>query len=186
MIKRELTFRSRPYPIRIYAYRVAWGLFSPIIRINLPFFSLKNLVLRCFGARIGKSVRVYGGVKIYFPFNLSVSDYSTLGHDVNVYNLAPVSIGSHVTISQESYLCSGTHNYLSGNMELLKKPINIGDNVWLCARSFVGPGVVVGASSILGACSVAMRSLDSDWIYVGNPAVRLRQRNNRNGGSKDI
>jgi putative colanic acid biosynthesis acetyltransferase WcaF len=61
-------------------------------------------------------------------------------------------------------------------MPLLRLPITIEDDVWLAADSFVGPNVTVGESAILGARGVAMRDLDSNTIYSGNPAVIIKKR----------
>jgi putative colanic acid biosynthesis acetyltransferase WcaF len=61
-------------------------------------------------------------------------------------------------------------------MPLERPPIEVGDDAWICADAFVGPGVSVGAGAILGARGVAMRSLDPWMIYGGNPAVAVRPR----------
>jgi putative colanic acid biosynthesis acetyltransferase WcaF len=61
-------------------------------------------------------------------------------------------------------------------MPLKRPPIEVGDDAWICADAFVGPGVSVGAGAILGARGVAMRSLDPWMVHSGNPAVAIRPR----------
>ena len=57
-----------------------------------------------------------------------------------------------------------------------KLPIAIGEGAWICADSFVGPGVKIGNYAIVGARAVAMRDVD-DWsIVVGNPARVVKPR----------
>ncbi|WP_232834247.1 MULTISPECIES: hypothetical protein [unclassified Sphingomonas] len=52
----------------------------------------------------------------------------------------------------------------------------IGDDAWVAAEAFVGPGVTIGEGSVLGARAVAMTSLPSWQLFSGNPAVFLRNR----------
>ena len=62
-----------------------------------------------------------------------------------------ISIGRDVTISQYAHLCAGTHDYRRSDMPLLKTPIRIGEGVWICADSFIGPGVNVGSFAVVAA-----------------------------------
>jgi putative colanic acid biosynthesis acetyltransferase WcaF len=55
-------------------------------------------------------------------------------------------------------------------MSLVKAEIEIGDEAWICADAFVGPGVRVGRSAIVGARAVAVRDVAERAIVVGNPA----------------
>jgi putative colanic acid biosynthesis acetyltransferase WcaF len=61
-------------------------------------------------------------------------------------------------------------------MPLLRPPILIEDDVWIAAGAFVGPGVTVGEGAVLGARGVAMKDLESWSIHVGNPAIRISDR----------
>ncbi|MBL8564833.1 MAG: hypothetical protein JNM89_03870 [Hyphomicrobiaceae bacterium] len=63
-------------------------------------------------------------------------------------------------------------------MPLTKRPIHVGDEAWICADAFVGPGVTIGARAIVGARAVAMRDVADDAIVVGNPArvIKVRTR----------
>src|ERR1022692_447712 len=67
----------------------------PILRASLlPFSAPRVWLLRLFGARIGHGVIVKPGVRIKYPWLLSVGDYSWIGEDVWIDNLAKVEIGS--------------------------------------------------------------------------------------------
>jgi putative colanic acid biosynthesis acetyltransferase WcaF len=95
---------------------------------------------------------------------------------VTLYCLGPVSIGARVTISQGAHLCAGSHDLTRRSMPLLRPPITIADDAWICADAFVGPDVTVGEGAILGARGVALRPLDPWTIHAGNPAVPVRPR----------
>jgi putative colanic acid biosynthesis acetyltransferase WcaF len=158
--------------------RVLWMLVgSPLFRWSpRPFFGWRRFVLRCFGADIGQAVHVYSSATIYFPWNLTIGDWSSIGEHAMIYNLGPIEIGGQVTISQRAHLCAGTHNYRDPAMPLLKPPITVRDQVWVCADAFVGPDVTVGEGAIVAARAVVVRDV-ADWTIVGgNPAKKVKQR----------
>ena len=133
-------------------------------------------MLRSYGATIEETCIVRRTLKVECPWNLTVGENSCLGDGVILYCLGKVTIGDRVSISQHAHLCAGTHDYTKDDMPLLRHPISIGDDVWLATDSFVGPNVTVGEKAILGARAVAMRDLDPNTIYSGNPAVIIKKR----------
>jgi putative colanic acid biosynthesis acetyltransferase WcaF len=157
--------------------RVLWGLAKPLFRFSpRVFFGWRNLLLRLFGAKIGKKVHVYNSATIYFPWNLEIGDWSAVGEHVLIYNLGAVRIGSSVTISQRAHLCAGTHDHTEPALPLLKPPIVIGNQAWVCADAFIGPGVTVGEGAVVGARAVATHDVGPWQIVAGNPAVAIGNR----------
>ena len=59
---------------------------------------------------------------------------------------------------------------------LLKPPIHIVDQVWVCTDAFVGPGITVGEGAIVGARAVALKDVAAWSIVVGNPARPVKKR----------
>jgi len=150
---------------------------APLVRSDwLPVSSFKAALLRAFGARIGTGAYIKPGVKVKFPWYLSVGDHCWLGEDVWIDNLAPVTIGSHVCVSQGAYLCTGNHDWSSPNMKLFRKPIKLQDGSWVGARAIVGPGTVVGVGAIVTAGSVVTKNVPAGQIWAGNPAHYIRDR----------
>lgn len=103
---------------------------------------------------------------------------SCLGDGVIVYCLGEVAIGQRVSVSQYAHICAGSHDYKDESMPLLRLPISIGDDVWIATEAFVGPNVTMGKSAILGARAVTMRDLEANSIYMGNPATKVKDRDN--------
>jgi putative colanic acid biosynthesis acetyltransferase WcaF len=157
--------------------RVLWGLMHPLFRYSPRiFWSWRVSILRMFGASIGSDVHIYPTVLIALPWNLAIGAEASIGDRAIVYNLGGISIGAGATISQGAHLCAGTHDYRRADLPLLKLPIAIGEGAWVCADSFVGPGVKIGDYAIVGARAVAMRDV-GDWsIVVGNPAKIVGER----------
>jgi putative colanic acid biosynthesis acetyltransferase WcaF len=142
----------------------------------LKLSGLKCWVLRRFGAKVGRGVVVKPGVKITFPWKLTLGDHVWLGEECWLLNLAPIEIASHVCVSQRAFLCTGNHNYKSPAFDLITKPIRVSRGAWIGASAFVGPGVTVGNHAVLTAGSVATKDLQPYGIYQGNPVVRIKKR----------
>jgi putative colanic acid biosynthesis acetyltransferase WcaF len=142
----------------------------------LPFSSLKVLALRTFGAKVGAGVYIKPGVKVKFPWFLTIGNHTWIGEDVWIDNLADVKIGSHVCISQGAYLCTGNHDWSTPNMKLFRKPIWLQDGCWVGARATICPGIDIGSGAILTMGSVATKAIPTLQIWGGNPARYLRKR----------
>jgi len=157
--------------------RILWSFGRWLFRLSpRPCFGWRRFVLRCFGARIGARVNTYPSTRIYFPWNLTVGDWSAIGEDVLIYNLGQVTLGEKITISHRAHLCAGTHDYSQPDLPLLKPPIEIKDHAWVCADAFVGPGVVVGEGVVVGARAVVMKNVEPWAVVAGNPARVIKKR----------
>jgi putative colanic acid biosynthesis acetyltransferase WcaF len=137
---------------------------------------LKRLVLRAFGAKIGRGVVIKPQVKITFPWKLEIGDFVWLGEECWLLNLERITIGNNVCISQRAFLCTGNHNYRRPSFDLIVKPIMVEDGAWLGAGCWVGPGVKIGSHAVLSACSMASSDMEPWGIYQGNPAVFVKRR----------
>jgi putative colanic acid biosynthesis acetyltransferase WcaF len=140
------------------------------------FSAVKRVVLRAFGARIGKRVVIKPQVKIPFPWKLEIGDHVWLGEECWLLNLDRIVIGNNVCISQRAFLCTGSHNYKLPTFDLITQPIKIEDGAWIGASAWIGPGVTVGSHAVLAAGSVATKNLEAWGIYQGNPAVLRKKR----------
>lgn len=142
----------------------------------IPFSSLKVKILRLFGASIGKGVRIKPGVKIKFPWRLTVGDDCWLGEQLWIDNLASVVVEHDVCLSQDVYLCTGNHDWGLETFDLRLGSIKIKQSAWIGARAVVCPGVTVGEGAVLTVNSVASKSLDPWMIHSGNPAQPVKTR----------
>jgi putative colanic acid biosynthesis acetyltransferase WcaF len=150
---------------------------APLVESRwLPISAFKVWILRAFGATIGQQVRIKPGVRIKFPWRLTVNDFVWIGEDVWIDNLATVTLESHVCLSQGVYLCTGNHDWNHPNFQLIPAPIYIHEGSWIAAKSMIGPGVTVGRGAVLTIGSVTGRSLEPMTIYLGNPAQPIKQR----------
>lgn len=134
---------------------------------------LKVLALRCFGAKVGRSVVIRSRVNITFPWRLEIGDHVWIGDEVFILSLAAVSIGSHCCLSQRAFLCTGSHDYRRETFDLKTAPIVIRQGTWVAAGAFIGPGVTAGEGAVLAAGAVVVKDVPEGMVAWGNP-MQLR------------
>lgn len=161
---------QRDWGRRAQLCRVLWALCHPLFRFSpRPFWGFRRWILRCFGAQIGQQVHIHPTVRIMMPWHLRIDDQAAVGDGAILYALGRIEIGARATVSQYAHLCAGTHDLTDPARPLVKAPITIGADAWVCADAFVGPAVRIGAGAVLGARAVAMRDLPAERIGFGNP-----------------
>ena len=158
--------------------RFCWYFVNVLVMKNswIPISSLKLRVLRLFGAKIGVGVNIKPCVNVKYPWLLEIGNYSWIGENVWIDNLAKVKIGNNVCISQGAMLLCGNHNYKKSTFDLIVGKITLEDGCWVGAQSIVCPGVTLHSHAVLGVASVANKDLEAYTVYQGNPACIVRKR----------
>jgi putative colanic acid biosynthesis acetyltransferase WcaF len=172
-------YNNHPYqPGGNAVKRVLWYYVNAVFLRSglLPINGLNIFLLRLFGAKVGNGVIIKPGVNIKYPWHLTVGNNSWLGERVWIDNLVMVTIGSNVCISQGAVLETGSHNYKKESFDLITGPIIIEDGVWIGCSAIINQGVTAASQSLLSSGSVANKHLEANYIYQGNPAVKLRPR----------
>jgi putative colanic acid biosynthesis acetyltransferase WcaF len=134
------------------------------------------MLLRAFGAKVGRGVRVYNSVEFFHPANADLADNVIIGPNVDFYNVARITVEEQAVVSQHTHLCSATHEYCSPNFDLVPKPIIIHRQAWICAGAFVGPGVAIGEFAVVGARAVVNKDIPGWMVVAGNPAQVIKER----------
>jgi putative colanic acid biosynthesis acetyltransferase WcaF len=169
-------FRGRP------AWFVQlWWLFEALLVRPSPqaLYSWRRFAWRLFGAEVGRKVLIRPGARVTFPWKVAIGDYCWIGDNATLYSVAQITIGEHSVVSQESYLCAGTHDHCDRSFPLVPSPITVEPECWIAARAFVGPGVTIGRGAVVGACSVLLTDVPPATIVAGNPARRFAVREMR-------
>ncbi|HEU5339968.1 putative colanic acid biosynthesis acetyltransferase [Edaphobacter sp.] len=158
--------------------RLVWNICRALLyRLSpKPLHAWRSFLLRLFGARMGRGCHFYPSSKVWAPWNLVCADQVTAADGAEIYNPSPVTLGSHVILSQDAYICGATHDYNDPAFPLIAYAMSFGEYAWVCARASVAPGVNMGEGAVLGLGSVATRNLDPWSVYAGVPAVKVRDR----------
>ncbi len=144
-----------------------------------PMYGWRRFWFRRFGAKIGTGTLIRRTVICNYPWKLAIGDHCWIGDQVNLYALERIEIGNHVVISQQSYLCTGTHDHWDPHFGLIVKPIIIQDYAWVALGSLVMPGVTIGTGALLGARTVLTKDAREWTVYLGHPARAAGQRDMR-------
>lgn len=154
-------------------WMIVWTIFvRPFPRISGNI--VVKALLRLFGAKIGKGCRIYSSAKILVPYNLEIGDNVILADRLLIQNTALVKIGSNSIISQGTYICAGSHDIYKETFDTVRKPIIIGESVWIAAECFIGPGVHIGNGAVAGARSCVFKDIESWTLVGGNPAKVIK------------
>lgn len=159
--------------------RLIWSIVWPLSTWFLPRRMgnrWKIYLLKVFGAKVTFSSIVYSSAKIYDPSNLIMGNNSCLADNVNCYNVAPVYIGDNVTISQNAYLCTASHDFTTFRHSLIAKPIVIKKLAWVGAKAYIGMGVMVGEGAVIGATASVYKNVEPWTVVGGNPAKFIKNR----------
>ncbi len=136
----------------------------------------RRFLLRAFGAEVGTAVLVRPSARIVYPWQVRIGSRAWIGEDVTLYSFAMIDIGADAVVSQNSYLCAGSHDYRDLSFPIFGKPITIGPECWIGADVFVGPGVRIGRGTVVGARASVFSDLAELTVSAGNPARVLHAR----------
>lgn len=165
-------------PGRSLSVRAVW------LAVNACFFltwfpwpsAWKAALLRAFGAEIGKGVVLKPRLNVKYPWRLHVGDHAWLGEGVWLDSLADIRIGAHACLSQGCTVETGNHDWSKPGFDLVVHEVVIEEGAWAAVRSLLLPGSRLASHAVLGAGSVLSGDTEPYGIYVGVPAVKVRER----------
>ena len=166
-------FRGRS----VWVVQLWWLVQSTLFAMSPQFmYGWRVLLLRLFGAKVGKGVIVRPSVRVTYPWKVSIGNHVWIGDHAELYSLGEIDIGDDVVISQKSYLCAATHDYSKPSFDMIDKKITIEDQVWIATDVFVAPGVTVGRGALIGARSSVFSDMPEGMICVGSPTKPVKPR----------
>jgi putative colanic acid biosynthesis acetyltransferase WcaF len=137
---------------RSVLWQAAW-----FAMLNLVFMKwwlpprLRPPLLRLFGASVGERVLIRHRVRVQWPWKLTIGDDCWIGEGAWLLNLEPITLANDVCVSQEAFLCTGSHRHDDPAFEFDNAPITVGRGAWITARSTVHRGVDVPAGEMVTA-----------------------------------
>ncbi|GGG54980.1 hypothetical protein GCM10011414_26050 [Croceivirga lutea] len=133
------------------------------------------------GAKIGKKITFYPGIKLSPGNNLTLGDHVDLAWGVLITTRGGVSIGDRTLVGYDTKIFSGNHVippkpqriFDSGHVG---KKVTIENDVWIGANCVILPGVTVGEGAVVAAGSVVTKDVAPFAIVGGNPAKLIKER----------
>ncbi len=163
---RGILIRACWYFVSLLAFECGW----------MPLSRPKGWLLRLFGAKVGNGIVIKPRVWIKYPWHLVIGDHCWIGQGAWIDNLADVRLGNHVCISQQVYICTGSHDYRQRTFDLIARPVEIGNGAWIGARALILGGVTIGTNAIAAAGSVVPKDVPAAAIVAGQPARIIAER----------
>lgn len=154
--------------VKIFAKKIILRKKGVIIHNNCTFQGVKFLG----NAQIEPYCRLNGDPEVVIGNNF----YMNAGCPI----LGEIKIGNDVQIGPKTVIWGRDHGIsrekLIRNQPHLKKPIVIGNDVWIGANVTVLKGVNIGKGAVIGAGSIVTEDIPEYAIAVGNPAKVIRYR----------
>lgn len=159
--------------------RIVWFIINNTIVRLLVGWRMKKpiaLLLKWFGADLDYPTKMYPSATVFAPWNLKMGYYACIGPRVNIYNKGKVEIGNYVVISQDTTICTATHDITTPGNDLVVKPIVIKDRAWIASEAFIAPGVTIGEGAVVGARAAVFKDVEPWTVVGGNPARFIKYR----------
>ena len=101
-----------------------------------------------------------------------------IGANSVINSLAKIEVGSIINTGAiiEHEVKIGKFSHVGPNATLCGN-VNISDNVFIGASAVVKEGVKIGENSIIGAGSVVLKNVPANSTFVGNPAIKIKNKN---------
>lgn len=161
-----------------------YELLSSII-FALPRHKLFNLIksnyMRIQGAKIGKNITYYPGIKINPCINLVLGDNVDLAWGVIITTGGRVEIGDRSLIGYRTIISSANH-IIPPNKEKIfysghePKKVIIENDVWIGGNCVITAGVVIGEGAVVAAGSVVTKDVLPFTVVGGVPAKFIKNR----------
>ncbi len=123
----------------------------------------------------GKNIKVSRNVRFGSGANVVIGNYTGLNVDCWIGN--DTIIGDDVMFGPEVTILSGGHNFERTDIPMReqgntpRRPVVIGNDVWIGTRVIILPGIRIGSHAIIAAGAVVTKDVPEYAIVAGNPAV---------------
>ena len=115
-----------------------------------------------------------------FGYNISVGEHFYMNHNCTILDSAPVEFGDHVLIGPNCNFYTVGHPVdpeLRNQGIATKKPIKVGNNVWIGGNVVVLPGITIGDNVTIGAGSIVTKDIPSNSVAIGSPCKVIKKLN---------
>lgn len=173
-LKRSNISLYKSFLLYLY-YSIAIWLPDPPRPIGGICLSFRTWLASKIFLKAGKNIKVGRNTRFGSGRNIEIGSFTGLNTNCWIGN--DTIIGSDVMFGPEVIILSGSHNFERTDIPMReqgatqRKPVVIGDDVWIGTRAIILPGIKIGSHSIVGAGSVVTKDVPEYAIVAGNPAV---------------
>ncbi|GMK41162.1 hypothetical protein PCCS19_42180 [Paenibacillus sp. CCS19] len=129
------------------------------------------------GITVGVGSKVVGPLTISSEASLAIGSNCWIGTNLRIHGNGKIAIGDNNAFAPDITIITGSH-LMGDSSQRAGKGIHwdytIGDGNWIGAKSTLSNGVKIENGVMIGACSLVTKNCESDGLYVGLPAKRVR------------
>lgn len=145
------------------------------------FNIIKSNYLRIQGAKIGKNITYYPGIKINPCMNLYLGNHVDLAWGVIITTGGGVEIGDRTLIGYRTIISSANHIIPPNKGQIFNsghdaKKVVIGKDVWIGGNCVITAGVTIGDGAVVAAGSVVTKDVLPYTLVGGVPAKFIKER----------
>lgn len=153
------------------------GFKQMFLEICLNFYSnkLRIGILRLYGAKVCRNVKVFRGGVIRMPQGLICGEGSSIGPQCLLDARNGIRLGRSVTLAYQSIIWTMHHDYDDPHFGVKGGPVIIEDYVWVCSRAIILPGVTIGKGAVIASGAIVSKDVPPFAIVGGvNKIVKYR------------
>lgn len=141
--------------------------------------TLRYCILKASAKSCGDNVFIGPFVQIKNWDKLNIGDNVSIHSQCYIEALGEVYIGSNVSIAQSCSIFSTNHTWADTAVPIKYNPLSmekvtISDDVWIGSGCKILGGVSIATRSIIGAGSVVTKNTETNSLYGGVPAKRIK------------
>lgn len=130
----------------------------------------------------GKNLVVHSRFNFDNGKNIHVGDNFLANYNLTVLDVGEVHIGDNVWIGPNTDIYTVNHPLTAqGRRQYLARvqPVTIGNDVWICGKVTITPGVTIGNNVVIAAGAVVTHDIPDNSLAAGVPAKVIRQLNEK-------
>lgn len=147
---------------------------------HIPFHSIRNLIYRASGVKLGKGSTLHMWANFFYPKNITIGNDTIIGDHVFLDGRSSIKIGDHVDIASSVMIYNSEHDLDDDDFKAREESVEIGDNVFIGPRAIILPGVKIGNGAVVAAGAVVTKDVADFAIVGGVPAKEIGERKNKN------
>lgn len=152
--------------------------FSVVLNGKNAFFQSRKHSIK-----IDKNCRIDNMVTLRTGFDgsITIKQNASINELTILDSQSRLEIGENTLISPFCYICDYDHRFEKTDKPIKDqgykaKPVIIGPDVWIGARSIILKGVKIGKGAVIGAGSVVIKDIPPYSVAVGSPAKVVKKR----------
>lgn len=164
---------------RFFSYFIDLELFFLRLIGWIPFHSLRILIYKLDGVKIGRKAHIHMGTQFFDPTKIEIGEGTIIGQNAFLDGRDSLKIGKHVDIASDVLIYNSEHDINSDDFKPIHAPVEIGDYVFIGPRAIILPGVKIQKGAVVAAGAVVTKDIPEFAIAGGVPAKVIGERNNK-------